>query len=72
MKTENIGNNAGIIWRALNQNEKEMTLEDLMKATGLSLTETATAIGWLARENKIIFNESNEVTLLTVYRECYY
>ena len=43
-----IGENAGVLWRFLNTDaQKKWQLEDDM--------ELASAIGWLARENKIQF-----------------
>ena len=34
--------------------------------------EIGTAIGWLARENKIEFDEQNGITSFYVYQERYY
>lgn len=72
MKIEDIGNNAGIVWRTLHRCEKEMSVQALMEATNLGITEVAAAIGWLARENKIIVKETGNGFLLSVYNECYY
>ena len=52
MEINNIGNNAGVIWNALNTNGK-MTESKLKKETGLASAEFYTALGWLAREGKI-------------------
>ena len=52
MEINNIGNNAGVIWNALNTNGK-MTESKLKKATGLASAEFYTALGWLAREGKL-------------------
>lgn len=49
-----IGENAGIIWRMMDNN-KHWEYGELKKATGLSDRELNAAIGWLARENKIQF-----------------
>jgi predicted ArsR family transcriptional regulator len=46
------GVNAGIVWKALNQNGP-CTIEDLVKNTSLSREEVYGALGWLGRENKI-------------------
>ena len=72
MNIEKIGMNAGIVWRALYGSESEMSIKSLMDATGLDIIQVAAAIGWLARENKIIVRETEDGFLLTVYRECYY
>ena len=52
MEINNIGNNAGLIWNALNANGK-MTETKLKKETGLASADFYTALGWLAREGKI-------------------
>ena len=52
MEINHIGNNAGVIWNALNTNGK-MTESKLKKETGLASAEFYTALGWLAREGKI-------------------
>ena len=72
MKTENIGANAGVVWRTLRNSDSEMSIKALMDATGLDVIAAAAAIGWLARENKIIIKETQDGYLLTVFKECYY
>ena len=52
MEINNIGNNAGLIWNALNANGK-MTETKLKKETALGSAESYTALGWLAREGKL-------------------
>ena len=52
MEINNIGNNAGLVWNALNANGK-MTETKLKKETGLASAELFAALGWLAREGKI-------------------
>lgn len=54
MNKEQIGINAGKIWKLLSDN-KRWKYEDLKRAAGLSDRDTNAAIGWLARENKIDF-----------------
>lgn len=48
-----IGENAGKIWRYLDEERIEVTLHDLSKRVDLGEMEIAMAIGWLARENNI-------------------
>ena len=49
-----IGENAGILWRLLNTDaHKKWQLAEIKKSTGLD--DLASAIGWLAREDKIQF-----------------
>jgi hypothetical protein len=50
--TTKFGTNAGIIWTALNE-KGCLEKEDIIKVTKLSEKEFYSAIGWLARENKI-------------------
>lgn len=47
-----IGTNAGIIWNLLNNNQR-WDIKQLCKKSGLTEKEVYIAIGWLARENKI-------------------
>lgn len=54
-----IGENAGIIWRLLNNGER-WEYESLKAASGLSDRDLNLAIGWLARENKIFFERSKD------------
>ena len=72
MKTEKIGANAGVIWRTLHASDSDMSVAALINVTGLSMFEVSTAIGWLARENKIIIKETEEGCLLNVFKEYYY
>jgi hypothetical protein len=47
-----VGGNAGKLWNALNS-EGPLVEGKLMKKTGLKSNDFYTAVGWLARENKI-------------------
>lgn len=53
---EKIGTNAGLVWQSLNEGAKE--LKALKKATKLTDKDLYAAIGWLAREEKINFDET--------------
>lgn len=72
MKKELIGANAGIVWRVLNTRHDKMFFGELLMATQLNPIELASAIGWLAREDKILFTEENGKEYISVYQECYY
>lgn len=72
MKKESIGTNAGIVWRILNAKHSKMFFSELLLATQLNPIELASAIGWLAREDKLLFMEENGKDYFTVYHECYY
>lgn len=56
MDREVIGANAGLVWNALNGGGK-LTLKGLRKITKLKEKEIYAAMGWLAREDKISFEE---------------
>jgi len=55
MNKYQIGTNAGVIWRLLNDNRR-WSYYELKRASGLSDRDLNAAIGWLARENKIDFD----------------
>lgn len=65
-----IGEKAGIVWRVLNCNE--MLWEELLNRTELTPLELASAIGWLARENKINVHTSGNVVFFSIYHENYF
>jgi hypothetical protein len=55
MKKETIGNNAGLVWQALQNGEMEV--KAVKKATKLTEKDLSLALGWLAREGKVNFKE---------------
>lgn len=58
MNKKSIGTNAGIIWNLLNNNQR-WNIKQLCKNSGLSEKEVYSAIGWLARENKVEIEKSS-------------
>ena len=54
--TDSIGKNAGKIWSTLNTNGC-LSVDGLKKKTRLTNPDFYTAIGWLARENKIYLDK---------------
>ena len=63
-----IGENAGIVWNALNDLGK-LDVKQLKKATKLRTDkELFAAIGWLAREEKLLFEENEKGELLIALR----
>lgn len=63
---EIIGTNAGIIWAYLDENEKA-PLNKIRKDCKLTIKDAYAALGWLAREGKVAFNDLKddyEVVLL--------
>ena len=61
MITTKIGENAGLIWNALQGGA--LTLMALKKATKLKNDDLNLALGWLAREGKVTFEEAEELTI---------
>lgn len=55
MLLEKIGNNAGLVWSVLESGE--LNVKVVKKTTKLSEKDLNLALGWLAREGKIKFNE---------------
>ena len=61
MITTKIGENAGLIWNALQGGA--LSLKALKKATNLKNDELYLALGWLAREGKVSFAEGEDLTI---------
>ena len=61
MITTKIGENAGLIWNALQ--DGALTLNALKKATKLKNDDLNLALGWLAREGKVAFEAAEELTI---------
>ena len=55
MLSEKIGNNAGLIWSTLENGE--LNVKAVKKTTKLAEKDLNLALGWLAREGKVKFNE---------------
>lgn len=64
MITRKIGENAGLIWSALQGGA--LTAKALKKATKLKEAELNMALGWLAREGKLNFQDGEELTISLV------
>ena len=56
MEKKRIGSNAGKVWRILNE-KGEQSMLTLCHELGLTFEDVAIAIGWLARENKILLRK---------------
>ena len=61
MITTKIGENAVLIWNALQGGA--LTTKALKKATKLKNEDLNLALGWLAREGKVAFEEAEELTI---------
>lgn len=64
MITSKIGENAGLIWNALQGGA--LTTKALKKATKLKETDLNMALGWLAREGKIAFTVTDADTTIAL------
>lgn len=56
MNVELIGSWSGLVWTALNESGK-LTAKGIKRATKLKDKELYAALGWLAREGKIVISE---------------
>ena len=70
MNVNAIGENAGIAWRALHG--KNLSWEEFIENTKLDPLTLACAIGWLARENKIIISHRGGIIYFETFHESYY
>ena len=59
------------MWRTL-ENKGSLSFEELQAETKLDQLQLFSAIGWLAREDKISFNKENGITSVRLYQERYY
>ena len=59
MLKEKIGQDAGLVWAAL-ENKGRLELKALKTATKLKDKELMLALGWLAREGKLAFEEAEK------------
>lgn len=62
---QSIGENAGKLWHYLNRN-KLSTLEEAVKSLKLKERALAMAVGWLAREDKLDFQEDEKTVRLAL------
>lgn len=58
-----IGENAGKVWKALNE-KGPLNLSALKKATKLDDRQLYLALGWLAREDKVDFKQDRNQILV--------
>lgn len=59
MNIDTIGTNAGSVWNALNETDA-LGLKQIKKITKLKDKELYAALGWLAREGKILIAEGED------------
>lgn len=65
MNTDTIGTWAGLVWNALNEADV-LGQKQIKKITKLKDKEIYAALGWLAREGKITFEENGDNTEILV------
>ena len=66
MNNEIIGNNAGLVWNALNEKNNQ-TVKELKKATKIKTDKVLfAALGWLAREGKVTLEEAEDDIVVTL------
>jgi hypothetical protein len=56
---EKIGTDAGRVWKFLDE-QGTKSVKELKKLTKMTDKEIYAAIGWLAREEKLVFNQAEE------------
>ena len=64
MNVAKIGENAGLVWAALENGA--LALKALKKATKLKNEELFLALGWLAREGKLNFSETEADVIVSL------
>ncbi|MDR0769491.1 MAG: winged helix-turn-helix domain-containing protein [Dysgonamonadaceae bacterium] len=62
---EKIGTDAGLIWKVLDE-QGSKGIKDVKKLTKLTEKEIYAAIGWLAREEKLVFGKTEDDTTLSL------
>lgn len=64
-----IGTNAGLIWHALDESKKPLTVKELQKATGIRTQDKVRfALGWLAKEGKLTFEGADKDAKISLVR----
>ena len=63
-----IGENAGKIWKSLNESES-ITIGELARKLNMSVEHAALAASWLARENQITISRKNGMIILSTQKE---
>lgn len=67
MENSQIGFNAGKIWKKLESDLRDTNINKLKRELKMNSIELGSALGWLARENKVTFvSDKNKVYVLPV------
>ena len=69
MTDENIARAAGVIWQYLSIREGEaaVTLGTLKRIPGIRPDEAMAAVGWLAREGKLRFDDTKRSCTISLF-----
>lgn len=67
MLKNDIGTNAGMVWRTLSSVEGSVSLNQLSNMTGIQEDRILLALGWLSRENKIEFSEKEGALYISIF-----
>lgn len=68
MSIKQIGIDAGNVWQILNaSDERSCSYCELKMRSGLSEAALNRALGWLAREDKLIIDDSTQLISLPLY-----
>ncbi len=65
MLNQSVGENAGRIWKVLNE-KGPLVVSGIKKATGLDDKNTYMAIGWLAKEGKLKFENKQGLMFMSL------
>ena len=63
---EKIGISAGLVWSALSESKGKANIKDVKKATKLTEKDLYAALGWLAREDKVSFEETDKEIIISL------
>ena len=67
-----IGTNAGVVWTTLNASNSKLSINDLQDKTQLTEVDILIAVGWLAREGKVVIFDEGGIMYFSTYHEMYY
>ena len=69
---ETIGRTAGVVWGVLNSSKEACSISTLKNQTGLKEREVMLALGWLAREGKVFFDDTDTKLRVQLVNTEYY
>ncbi len=72
MTKNEIGTNAGAIWHCLAEHRGWMAVDEIISCLSMTAVDVMTAIGWLAREDKVEFSRDGNRVYLVAFCETYY